>query len=95
MSYDNIDCENCGFKVNDCRCGDTEISCHYRVICPYCAYEAEPDHTLDDYEEGQHERECMSCGKEFLLNVSITHYWQSNRPEDMELKREKRQNEPR
>lgn len=90
MSYDSVDCENCGVKVNKCTCGDAEVSCNYRVVCPYCAHEHDPDAELEDYEEGQHERECMSCEKEFLLNVSITHYRQSSRPEDMELKNQER-----
>lgn len=86
--YDNkitdSDCTNCRKPLKDCACGDSEAYSFLVVVCPYCGHRNEPEPELEDYEEGQHERECGDCEKEFLLNVSVSWSWQSNRPEDME-----------
>jgi len=41
------------------------------AICPHCGNLNEPDCDSDYYEDGEHDKQCDDCRKDFKLNTSI------------------------
>ena len=43
-----------------------------KIYCPHCGHVMEVDDDCELYEEGDHERQCGFCEKEFTINTSIS-----------------------
>jgi len=64
MGKSKLDCESCWEDLEDCTCGDTEVTNSIGVTCPYCGHihEADEGHW---YSEDQETEVCGNCRKEF------------------------------
>ena len=55
------------------------------VICPYCGEALETDFGYDAfpeiYEDGEHEIQCPDCEKTFILETTISFYYETRRSE--------------
>lgn len=76
---DNV-CLNCGEKICDCSCGETEVISNNGPTCPYCGHTAEG---LDNeaYDVMTESWTCGSCGKEYTLDVHTSTSWTSHKME--------------
>ena len=57
--------------------------CENKIYCPYCGEEYEQIVEVDadlDY-EGEYERECGFCDKEFTIYVNVLYSYDTNRKE--------------
>ena len=52
------------------------------IVCPYCDYEF--DSYDNSYEEGEEEVECLSCGKEFKCETTVTYSWSTSKIEEFD-----------
>ena len=78
------DCFNCGDKLTECKCGDTETYDNDEgVICPYCGCmnkACDSDGML--YSESITEYDCDECSREFEVSVGIHFSWKGSRLDD-------------
>lgn len=55
------------------------------VICPYCGNALETCYGYEEfpeiYEDGDHEIECPECEKTFILETTISYYYETRRSE--------------
>lgn len=53
------------------------------VICPYCGNAISTDYGYEDFPElfidGDHELTCEECGKDFVLETSISYYYETRK----------------
>lgn len=58
------------------------------VICPYCGTGIETNYGYEDfpelYEEGEHEIDCPECEKTFIMETSISYYYETRKVEEDE-----------
>jgi hypothetical protein len=56
------------------------------VICPYCVYAMDTCYGYEDlpelYEEGDHVITCPECDQDFILNTSISYYYETEKRRD-------------
>lgn len=56
------------------------------VICPYCGEAIETCYGYEDfpelYEEGDNEIECPECEKTFIMNTSISYYYETRKKDN-------------
>lgn len=56
------------------------------VICPYCGYAMDTCYGYEDfpelYEEGDHVITCPECDQDFILNTSISYYYETEKRRD-------------
>ena len=57
------------------------------VICPHCGYAIPTDFGYEDfpelYEEGEHKITCPECDKDFVMETSISYYYETRKEEDL------------
>ncbi len=58
------------------------------VICPYCGEGLETCYGYEDfpeiYEEGEHTITCPECDKDFVLETSVSYYYETHKKEGSE-----------
>ena len=75
-------------EVKDNKKVDTGSSDY--IICPYCGEAFNACDMRVDYDEtyidGEHLLECPDCGEEFVLNTSVTYYYETYKKDKKEYK---------
>ena len=65
---------------------ETDTGSSDYVICPYCGYAMDTRYRYEDfpelYEEDDHEIECPECEKTYIMNTSISYYYETRKVED-------------
>lgn len=81
-----IELENIQNAINEAE-DDEEIDTCSRdyVICPYCGNALETCVGYEDfpelYEDGEHTITCSECGKDFVLETSISYFYETHKKE--------------
>lgn len=78
----DVELENIKNQVQTTREGEEPETCSNRyIICPYCGEAFDACDMRVDYDEtyidGEHLLECPDCGEEFVLNTSVTYYYET------------------
>lgn len=57
-----------------------DTSCEDEIYCPWCSVIIECDaDTPEAYEDGTHTIDCPECGKEFMLETSVSFSYSTSR----------------
>ena len=56
-----------------------DTSCENEIYCPWCGTEIERCEMNEAYNEGRYIIDCPECGKEFVLETSVSYSYSTSR----------------